>query len=257
MADSYWVIVAFIFSAQYAGSFGWKGTIGLAGFAVYRVLAQLGLSISPRRRSHEPGIRLLVLRVFGARGRSEKLFDSVGQQWRFRGEVAMIAGTDLAARTIDPDDTLAFLAGDLRSRFIQGPEDLAEHLRAMDESCDPDGRYRVTEFYCFENTWSGTLAALLGRSDVILMDLRGFSERNSGCVFELHQLTAQKRLADTVFIVDSGTDLGLLQSTVATAGLEAVDFSRLHLERVESEVAGDRERVYRSLFAVGGTHPGW
>jgi len=245
VVDSFWVIVAFVFSAQYASDFGWKGIAGLTGFVAYRAVAQLGLAIW--RPPHEPGVRLLVLRVFGFRGRAEKLFDSVAQRWRFRGGVAMIAGTDLAARTIDPDDTLAFLAGDLRSRFVKGPQDLEAHLERMDESRDPDGRFRITEFFCHEDTWSDTLSALLGRSDAILMDLRGFSERNSGCIFELHQLAAQQRLVGTVFVVDATSDVKLLESTVSASGLETAPIPRLRLEKVESEAAAERERVCRSL----------
>jgi hypothetical protein len=197
-------------------------------------------------------MRLLILRVFGFRGRSEKLFDSVAQRWRFRGGVAMIAGTDLAARTIDPDDTLAFLAGDLRSRFVQSPQDLEDHLKLMDESRDPDGRFRLTEFFCHENTWSNTLAVLLGRSDAVLMDLRGFSERNSGCIFELHQLLAQQRLDDTVFVVDTSTDVKLLESTVRKVGSGSDAIPHLRLEKIGSQAAAERERVYRSLRQVGG-----
>ncbi|MEO8051563.1 MAG: hypothetical protein ABI833_14180 [Acidobacteriota bacterium] len=245
VADLFWVIAAFVFSAQYASAVGWKGIAGLAGFVAYRAIAQLGLAIW--RPSSEPGMRLLILRVFGFRGRTEKLFDSVAQRWRFRGGVAMIAGTDLAARTIDPDDTLAFLAGDLSSRFVQGSQDLEERLKSMDESRDPDGRFRVTEFFCHENTWSNTLAALLGQSDAILMDLRGFSERNSGCIFELHQLITQRRLDDTVFVVDASTDVKLLESTVGNAKLGSDASPRLRLENVGSGVAAERERVYGSL----------
>ncbi len=245
VVDSFWLIVAFVFSAQYAGDFGWKGIAGLSGFMVYRATVQVGLVFWPPPR--ESGVRLLVLRVFGFRGRSEKLFDSVAQRWRFRGGVSMIAGTDLAARTIDPDDTLAFLAGDLRSRFVQGQHDLQVHLQRMDPSRDPDGRFRMGEFFCHENTWSDTLSALLGRSDAILMDLRGFSEENKGCIFELHQLAVQHRLLDTVFVVDASSDVKLLESTVGVPGRGSDAIPRLRIEKVESEAAAERERVYRSL----------
>jgi hypothetical protein len=250
VADSFWVIVAFVLSAGYAADFGWKGMAGLGGFVVYRAMVQLGLSASSRRTPPEPGMQLLVLRVFGFRGRSEKLFDSVAQRWRFRGGVAMIAGTDLAARTINPDDMLAFLAGNLRSEFVQGPQDLTKHLQLMDDSRDPDGRFRVTEFFCHENTWSDTLAALLARSDAILMDLRGFSEKNSGCIFELNQLAAQQRLGDTVFVVDASTDVKLLESTARIAGQERADVTQLCIEKVDSEASSERERVYRSLCLI-------
>jgi hypothetical protein len=194
--------------------------------------------------------------VFGFRGRTERLFDSVAQRWRFRGGVAMIAGTDLAARTIDPDDTLAFLAGDLRSRFVQGQRDLEEHLNLMDGSRDPDGRYRITEFFCHEDTWSGALASLLGRSDAILMDLRGFSEKNSGCIFELRQLTTQKRLNDTVFVVDTTTDIELLERTVGAAQGEAATTPSLRLEKVETGATAEGDRVYRSLCPASTTLSG-
>jgi hypothetical protein len=245
VVDSFWVIVAFVFSAQYASDFGWKGIVGMSGFVVYRAIVQVGLAIWPL--PHELGVQLLVLRVFGFRTRAEKMFDSVAQRWRFRGSVSMIAGTDLAARTINPDDTLAFLAGDLRSRFVQGRHDLQAHLQRMDPLRDPDGRFRITEFFCHENTWSDALSALLARSDTILMDLRGFSKKNTGCIFELHQLAAQRRLADTVFIVDASSDIKLLELTVGAQGPEAAAIPGLRIEKVESEVAAERERVYRSL----------
>jgi hypothetical protein len=249
LADSLWIIVAFLFSAQYASDFGWKGIAGLGGFVVYRAMVEIGLSISSQPAPDESGVRLLILRVFGFRSRSERLFDSIAQRWRFRGGVAMIAGADLASRTIDPDDTLAFVAGDLRSRFVRGTDALAGRLKLMDELRDPDGRFRVTEFFCHTNTWSDALTALLGRSDTILMDLRGFSERNLGCVFELRQLAMQNRLLDTVFIIDRHTNVGLLESTVQPAALGDVNRKRLCLETVESQTFSETERVYRSLCA--------
>jgi hypothetical protein len=38
------------------------------------------------------------------------------------------------------------------------------------------------------------LFPILGRGDVILMDLRGFSEKTAGGIFLLHQLASQERL---------------------------------------------------------------
>ncbi len=247
LTDSLWIIVAFLFSAMYANDFGWKGIAGLGGFVIYRAVVQVGLSIASRFAPDESGVRLLILRVFGFRSRSEKLFDSVAQRWRFRGGVAMIAGTDLASRTIDPDDTLAFLAGDLRSRFVRGADDLAGRLKLMDESRDPDGRFRITEFFCHKNTWSEALATVLGQSDRILMDLRGFSDTNLGCIFELKQLAMQQRLLDTVFVIDRHTDVRLLESTLQAASLDDTDIKRLCLETVEFQTFSETDRVYRSL----------
>jgi hypothetical protein len=247
LVDSCWIIAAFSISAEFATTFGWKGVFGLGGFVVYRLAAEAGMAVW--RRPDNPGVRLLVLRVFGFRSRTEKLFDAIAQQWRFRGEVAMIAGTDLAARTMDPDDTLAFLGGDLRSLFIAGADDLQHRLTLLDEIRDPDGRFRVTEFFCHQNTWEDTLAAVLAQSDAVLMDLRGFSEKNCGCLFELRQLAVQEQLRQTVFITDRSTDIGLLESTIGRA-LGQAALPPLRLENVERDVSAERERLYHALRAV-------
>ena len=97
--------------------------------------------------------------------------------------------------------------------------DLERRLAALDEDRDPDGRFRVNEFLCHDDTWQGTLESLLLRSDVVLMDLRGFSTVNSGCLFELQKLAEQRRLERTLFVVDGKTDVDLLRDTLTqTAG---------------------------------------
>lgn len=239
--DSVWILITCEVSTQ-LGSRAW---LGLAGFPIYRVLVQLGLMAW--RVPSDSGQRLLLLRVFGFRRRTEKLFDSVAERWRFRGSVAMIAGTDLATHTIDPNDTLAFLSGRFQSRFIGGSRDLGQRLKQTDDRRDPDGRFRVDQYFCHADTWSGTLTALAGRSDAILMDLRGFSEHNSGCTFELRQLAAQQRIPQTIFVVDAATDTNLLESTIRAAAPQSPSLPLLHLEMVDKGSAGAGERVYRSL----------
>jgi hypothetical protein len=190
---------------------------------------------------------LLLLRVFGFQQRTEKLFDSVAQRWRFRGTVKMIAGTDLAVRTIDPEDTIAFVGGRLRSRFVRNAADLRSRLEETEEARDPDGRFRVTEFFCHDDTWRPTLTALLLRSDVVLMDLRSFSENNSGCIFELRQLAEQERLAHTLFVVDSTTDVNFLESTRRRQVKEVGALPVLNLERVETDAGAQHEGAYQAL----------
>ena len=66
------------------------------------------------------GPTLLLLRVFGFQRRTQTLFDSIAEQWRFLGPVTMIAGTDLAMRTFSPGDIVGFMSGRLQSFFIDG-----------------------------------------------------------------------------------------------------------------------------------------
>ena len=98
---------------------------------------------------------------------------------------------------------------------------LEEGLRELESASDPDGRYRVSEFFCYENTWRATLRALVARSSVVLMDLRGFTKANTGCVFELEQLAAAGRLGSCVFVTDDTSDRVLAASALgAQVGTE-------------------------------------
>ncbi|MGB7990902.1 MAG: hypothetical protein WCF44_16000 [Candidatus Methylophosphatis roskildensis] len=149
---------------------------------------------------------LLVLRVFRRDAQVQALFDSVVERWRYSGTASLIAGTDLALNTLEPDELFAFLNGRLRNRFIAGGDDLARQLAAIDVAPDPDGRFRVADFYCFDSTWKLALAALVARADVVLMDLRGLVAGNAGCLHELGVLAQAGHLQRVVLLFDTQTD---------------------------------------------------
>jgi len=69
----------------------------------------------------------------------------------------MIAGADLALRSVDLDEARAFVRGEIESHYVCGPADLSVRLHALDAKADPDGRFRVGEFFCFDNTWRPAL----------------------------------------------------------------------------------------------------
>jgi len=117
----------------------------------------------------------------------------------------MIAGADLALRSVDVDEVLAFVRGDIESRYVSGAADLASRLQALDAGVDPDGRFRVGEFFCFDNTWRPALRSLVERARVVLMDLRGFGKENRGCETELAMLLGEVPLARVLLIVDRTT----------------------------------------------------
>ena len=141
---------------------------------------------------------LLVLRVFQQDAQARSVFDQVVERWRLSGNTVMIAGTDLADRTLDADDIFQFLDQQLAQRFIVSPADVARRLDAFDMVADVDGRYRVNECYCHDTTWQDALRALVRFSDVVLMDLRGFQAHNAGCRYELATLAqASRRFASS------------------------------------------------------------
>lgn len=156
-------------------------------------------------RSGRPST-LLVLRVFQRDAAVQRLFDDVIERWRLSGNTVMIAGTDLADRTLDAEDIFTFLDRRLGERFINSEREVAPRIAAFDMAPDMDGRYRVNECYCRDTTWQNALEALVDRSDVVLMDLRGFKAHNAGCLHELRTLAAARRRLHIVVLADQDTD---------------------------------------------------
>jgi hypothetical protein len=217
VVDCWWFIVAAEVTATILSiDYGFGGILGgLAAFVAYR------LSVFAVLRGFTlPGAvprRLLLLRVFGYQGRTESLFDRVAQAWRYHGPVQLIAGVDLAMRTADPGDVLAFLSGRLAELYVRTAEAVRVRVARLDLQTDPDGRYRINEVYCHDHTWRPALQALLGATDIVLMDLRSFSASNAGCVYELEQLVGHLATEDIVLVCDSTTDLPLLREILGRA----------------------------------------
>jgi hypothetical protein len=199
---------------------------GVVAFAIYK-LAVAGLFglVGISRRASRNGKRLLLLRVFALGKRSERLYDSLGKSWRNVGSIQMIAGPDLAATTIEPHEFLDFVSGKLDRRFIDNGRTLDLRIGQMDLAPDREGQFRVTEFFCHDDTWKMTLARLADDCDAVLMDLRGFSQANAGCVFEIHEIFNVVPLARAVFAIDNSTDQAFLRQTMEQAWQQLKDRS--------------------------------
>jgi hypothetical protein len=186
---------------------------GLVAFLAYKGAVWLGFSVI-KGPLVGPGARLLLLRVFSLGKRSEWLFDAFGTHWRYVGSVQMIAGPDLATTTVEPHEFLDFLTGKLSRRFIDSRETFNRRLAERDLQPDHDWRFRVNDFFCFDDTWKMVLTKLVSESDTVLMDLRGFSRERAGCIFEINELINSASLDQMVFLVDSSTDQPFLRRTV-------------------------------------------
>jgi hypothetical protein len=169
---------------------------------LFRVLLRL---VPPPPPGYRPP-HLLVLRVFRRHGPMAWLFDHVVQRWRLMGPVLLITAADLAARTLEPHELVSFVEGRLQERYINSTEQVSSQLAQIQEQPDHDGRWRVHECCCYANSWKPTLEALLQRADAVLMDLRGFSNRNAGCCHELQRIGQSDHLCSAVLLVDRETD---------------------------------------------------
>jgi len=115
-----------------------------------------------------------------------------------------------------------------------------QRLATIDVEPDRDGRFRVDEFCCHDDTWQATVVALIARADAVVMDLRGFNAARRGAEFELEQLAARVAPERVVLVVDASTDRAL----VATAAGEAA----AHMTVVE--VRRGNERQTDAAFAA-------
>lgn len=187
-----------------------------------------------------PGSRppcLLVLRVFRRGGPMAWLFDHVVQRWRLCGPVLLITAADLASRTLEPHELVAFVEGRLEDRYISSADQLHTQLAQVQEHPDHDGRWRVHEFCCYANSWKPTLEALLSRSDAVLMDLRGFSSRNAGCSHELQRIGQSRHLGSAVLLVDRHTDRVAAQQALGAHPAAAITWQPAEQRRIAAAAA--------------------
>jgi len=201
-----------------------------------------------QQRQRSPGRppTLLVLRVFRQDANVQDLFDRVIERWRLTGNTVLIAGTDLAERTIDADDIFTFLDHRLAERFIHHPEQIALRLGNFEWRPDAEGRYRVNECYCHDTTWQQALAELMKVSDVVLMDLRNFVAANQGCVYELQTLATAPGLQRIVVLTNEHTDMSAAMAATAHA-----PSGRFVWVAQQGSQALATENVLRPLFATG------
>ena len=99
--DTLWLIFTSFYAVMlaFAGP-GWALS-ALVAFVVFKIAVGVGNKIlrsKSQSGGHDPA--LLVLRVFSLGKRSESLFEFVTKQWRYIGNVRLIAGTDLALSTL-------------------------------------------------------------------------------------------------------------------------------------------------------------
>jgi hypothetical protein len=222
ITDAVWLIFSFAQTPSSVGSVSGRSelsfAIAIGAFVAYKLVAAAGFRLlRTRAERSEQAPKLLLLRVFSLGTRGESLFARFTKFWRYIGIVRMIAGPDLATSTVEPHEFLDFLAGRLQRRFISGPDTLERRISETEQRRDADGRYRVADFFCHDDTWQMVLRRLEKESDVVLMDLRGFSQNNHGCVFEINELLNVVLLRHIVFVVDRTTDEHFLDQVFNSA----------------------------------------
>jgi hypothetical protein len=238
--------------------------VSFLSFVVYKGVAWAGFKFARRRtRSNQKYPSLLVLRVFALGRRSVRLFDVLATHWRFVGSIQLIAGPDLAATTMEPHEFLNFLSGNLSRQFIDTSQTLDRRISEMEHEPDHDGQFRVNDFFCYDDTWRMVLSRLVSESDVIFMDLRGFSSQNAGCIFEISELINLMPLERVVFITDHTTDEPFLRQVMeqawdsmrSTSPNRSSTSGRLQLFRLDGLYDQELKRLLQALSTAADVTP--
>jgi hypothetical protein len=256
MLDAWWLLVTLWECLNFSTSAGAASLLVIGAFVVYKGVLFIGFRIFGPKESGE-SLNLLLLRVFGFRKRSEQLLDELGHKWRYAGPVTLISAPDLAAGYVEPHEFYDFLGGRLSRAFVKNENDLTQRLSQMDRRPDPDGRYRVNEFFCHTDTWQATMRRLARESKAVLMDLRSFAENNQGCAYELQQLVDIVPINRIVLVIDGTTDRSLLerrlqemwQTMSHTSPNRSLDQPSLRILSVAAQTPRQVKRLLLLLFA--------
>lgn len=226
--EAMWLLFAVVQTVSFAfEGLAWLAS-GVVAFAAWKLVTSAGFRLAglgqgtPAAAVHEPADAparppaLLLLRVFALGTRSERLFDALGKRWLRIGNIDMIAGPDLVTTAVEPHEFLDFVGGRLSRQFVRDEADLALRFRARALGPDPDGRHRVNEFFCHDDTWRPTMLRLAQAADVVLMDLRGFTPQNQGCRYELQQLLDFVALERVVVLIDADAPRDFIDGTLQT-----------------------------------------
>jgi hypothetical protein len=182
---------------------------------LWRRLHSAALAAVVRRAAPAAGT-LLFLRVFKPSRRSEQFTDRFFAYWRFAGPVWMIAGPDLAGAYMEPTEFFAYIRRRLREYFVADAGEVVPRLEALDNARDPDGRFRINELLCSNDTWQAVVLHMIARADVILLDLREYSQRRRGTRFELTELLRRAPLEKVLLMIDTKDDVTPLTGEIVS-----------------------------------------
>lgn len=77
----------------------------------------------------------------------------------------------------------------MKLNFASSPQVLEKRFRSVERKpTRADNTFREVPIMCFDNTWRQAVDGMIDTADVVLMDLRGFSEENLGSSYEINVL---------------------------------------------------------------------
>ena len=102
----------------------------------------------------------------------------------------------------------------MKRSFVSSEKDLRARLEKLDRwPKNLDNTFKELPVMCYDNTWKRSVEVLAGEASVVMMDLRGFSESNKGCEYEVHFLFDHVPLSRLLFVA-YGDSAQLVRDTI-------------------------------------------
>jgi hypothetical protein len=198
-----------------------------------------------RAIQRNPGLSLLLLRVFGVRKSSALTLDALLDRWRHFGCYLTVMDPELLrlrtpivtfgnyflhfpvlALLLFADEWGPIALVMLPSLLVVGwsmyrliARQSVHNVEQLRQMLDLNRRrprrtditFRGLEVSCFDNTWRPAVAEAAGRADVVLMDLRGYTPDREGCRTEVNFLFDTLPLDRLLFLMEPGDEAAIKQ----------------------------------------------
>jgi hypothetical protein len=206
----------------------------LLAFPVYKLGTYFAFYFLRKRRIKQNSPTLLILRVFDLGDESKQFFERILRHWRYAGSTQMISGPDLALTTIEPHEIIAYIHGDLENNFCYDELSIKRNIASLDREPDIDSTHRVNELFCRNANWKQVLDLLAKKSDIVLMDIRRFSEKYQGCRYEVDALVRMVDLRKVLFIYDHRTDMTFTKTCFreALSNADSQSINRINMPNI-------------------------
>jgi hypothetical protein len=113
----------------------------------------------------------------------------------------------------------------MKQNFMSNATALDKKLKKLELAPTKfDNTFKEQPVMCYDNTWKQAVDGLVDSADVILMDLRGFSETNKGCAYEINVLF-DSVLANRVVFMGYKDAVGLIRNVIEEQWQELSDKS--------------------------------
>ena len=143
------------------------------------------------------------------------LFTMITDQAKSMGELNSMFGGFIFIIIVGAIIHVTIRTQSMKRSFVYSEAGLRNRLKKLDRMPKKlDNTYKEMPVMCFDNTWQKAVDVLSGESKVIMMDLRGFSESNKGCEYEIDFLFDNVPADKIVFITYEDSET-LIRNTIS------------------------------------------